>query len=63
MKKNKKMLQVKLVRSLIGCCQRHRLSVKALGLRGIGHTVQVQDHPAVRGLIRKVSYLVAVEDI
>jgi large subunit ribosomal protein L30 len=35
--------------------------VKGLGLRRIGHTVEVEDTPAVRGMINKVNYMVSVE--
>ncbi|MDA1076617.1 MAG: 50S ribosomal protein L30, partial [Proteobacteria bacterium] len=36
--------------------------VAGLGLRRIGHSVQVEDTPSVRGMINKVSYLVKVEE-
>ena len=36
--------------------------VKGLGLRHRQHTVEVQDTPAIRGMINKVSYLLKVED-
>ncbi|NLW04278.1 MAG: 50S ribosomal protein L30, partial [Pseudomonadaceae bacterium] len=35
--------------------------VKGLGLRRIGHQVEVEDTPAVRGMINKVNYLLQVE--
>ncbi|MDG1012700.1 MAG: 50S ribosomal protein L30, partial [Luminiphilus sp.] len=35
--------------------------VAGLGLRRIGHTVEVEDTPSVRGMINKVHYLVRVE--
>lgn len=38
-----------------------RLIIKGLGLRRIGHTVEVRDTPAIRGMIVKVHHLVAVE--
>ena len=38
-----------------------RLCVAGLGLRRIGHTVEVEDTPSVRGMINKVHYLVRVE--
>jgi large subunit ribosomal protein L30 len=57
----KKMLKVTLVASTAGTKSLHRLCVKGLGLRRMHHTVEVQDTPAVRGLINKVSYLLAVE--
>ena len=54
------MLTVKLVRSAHGRLRRHRACVAGLGLRRIGHVVQVEDTPAVRGMIAKVGYLLDV---
>ncbi|MFC6670925.1 50S ribosomal protein L30 [Marinobacterium aestuariivivens] len=54
-------LKVSLVRSPIGTLPKHKLCVKGLGLRRIGHTVEVEDTPAVRGMINKVNYMVRVE--
>lgn len=54
-------LKVTLVRSLIGTKGTHRLSVKGLGLKRIGHQVEVEDTPAIRGMINKVNYLLKVE--
>ena len=39
----------------------HKASLKGLGLRRIGHTVEVEDTPSVRGMINKVAYLIKVE--
>lgn len=55
-------VKVTLVRSPIGTLPNHRLCVKGLGLRRIGHTVEVEDTPSVRGMINKVNYMVRVED-
>lgn len=57
----KGMLTVRLVKSAHGRLKRHKACVAGLGLRRIGHAVQVEDTPAVRGMIAKVSYLVRVE--
>ncbi|MBE0505445.1 MAG: 50S ribosomal protein L30 [Marinospirillum sp.] len=54
-------LKVTLVRSPIGTLPKHKLCVKGLGLRRIGHQVEVEDTPAVRGMINKVNYLLQVE--
>ena len=51
---------VKLVRSPIGCKQSHRDTVRGLGLRRLNSTRVLEDTPAVRGMINKISYLVAV---
>ena len=55
-----KTLQVKLVRSVIGCKQAHRDTVRGLGLRRLNSIAELQDTPAVRGMINRVSYLVQV---
>ena len=54
-------VKVTLVRSPIGTLPKHKLCVKGLGLRRIGHQVEVEDTPAVRGMINKVNYLLQVE--
>jgi large subunit ribosomal protein L30 len=51
---------VQLVRSPIGCKESHRATVRGLGLRKLGSQSQLQDTPAVRGMINKISYLVRV---
>ncbi len=56
-----KTLKVTLVRSPIGTRRQHRLCVRGLGLRKIRQTVELQDTPAVRGMINKVAYLVKCE--
>jgi large subunit ribosomal protein L30 len=56
-----KTIKVTLVRSTAGRLQSHRACVKGLGLRRIGHAVQVEDTPAVRGMINRVNYLLKVE--
>ena len=57
-----KRLKVTLVRSVIGYEKSQRETVIGLGLRRIGHTVDVVDHPAMRGMIHKVRHLVTVEE-
>ncbi len=54
-------IKVKLVKSINARLEKHRACVRGLGLRRIGHTVEVEDTPAVRGMINKVAYLVQVE--
>ena len=53
-------LKVQLVRSPIGCKQDHRATVRGLGLRKVNSVRELQDTPAVRGMINKVDYLVRV---
>jgi large subunit ribosomal protein L30 len=56
-----KKLKVTLVKSVIGCKTAHRATVRGLGLKRINHTVELQDTPAIRGMINKVHYLVKCE--
>ncbi len=56
-----KKIRVTLRRSIIGTRPEHRASVRGLGLRRINHTVEVEDTPAIRGMINKVAYLVKCE--
>ena len=55
-------IKVKLVRSTAGRLKNHKACVLGLGLRRVGHIVEVEDTPSVRGMINKVSYLVKVEE-
>ena len=57
-----KKIRVTLVKGLRGTLHTHRESVKGLGLRHREHSVEVQDTPAIRGMINKVSYLLKVEE-
>lgn len=56
----KKTLKVKLVRSPIGTRIDHRGTVRGLGLRKLNSESTLEDTPAVRGMIDKISYLVKV---
>ena len=56
-----KKVKVTLVKSLIGTKQSHRATVRGLGLRRLNSSAELQDTPAVRGMINKVSYLVKCE--
>ncbi len=60
-KKETGSIKVTLVKSTIGRIDAHRACVRGLGLRRMHHTVEVQDTPAVRGMINAVSYLLKVE--
>ena len=55
-----KTIKVKLVKSPIGCKQSHRDTVRGLGLRRLNSVRELQDTPAVRGMVNKISYLVLV---
>jgi large subunit ribosomal protein L30 len=54
-------IKVRLLKSTAGCRQSHRDTVRGLGLRKINHVVELDDTPAVRGMINKVSYLVRID--
>lgn len=62
MAKKTKELKVTLKRSINRRIAAHKACVAGLGLRRIGHSVTVADTPEVRGMINKVSYLLAVEE-
>jgi large subunit ribosomal protein L30 len=61
-KAESKRIRVKLVKSTIGFNKNQAAVVRGLGLRRLGHTVEVIDHPAMRGMIHKVRHLVEVEE-
>jgi large subunit ribosomal protein L30 len=58
---DKKKVKVTLVKSPIACRTAHQQTVRGLGLRRLRHTVELDDTPAVRGMIAQVAYLVRVE--
>ena len=62
MAKTKETVKVTLVRSPIGSLPKHKLCLQGLGLRRLHQTVEVEDTPAVRGMINKISYMLAVEE-
>ena len=55
-----KTVKVQLVRSPIGCKMDHRATVRGLGLRKLNSVRELQDTPAVRGMINKIDYLVKI---
>ncbi|MEE2805182.1 MAG: 50S ribosomal protein L30 [Pseudomonadota bacterium] len=57
-----KRLKVTLVRSKYGRGAKQLATVNGLGLRKMRHTVELEDTPAVRGMIKKVTHLVRVEE-
>ena len=60
-KKDTSSIKVTLIKSTIGRIDAHRACVRGLGLRRLHHTVEVEDTPAVRGMINAVGYLLKVE--
>lgn len=60
---DEKKLKITLTKSVITSTQRHKDTVRALGLRKMQHSVVHDDNPTIRGMIAKVDYLVTVEEI
>jgi len=56
-------LRITLRHSTIGCTPAQRLHVRGLGLRKIGQSRELENTPAVRGMVKKVLHLVDVEEI
>jgi large subunit ribosomal protein L30 len=56
-----KTLKITLVKSTIGFDKKQGTVVQGMGLRRIGHTVELPDTPETRGMILKVRHLVTVE--
>ena len=56
-------LKITLVKSTNKRLQNQKATVKALGLKKIGSSVEQQDNPQIRGMIKTVSHLVSVEEI
>lgn len=56
-------LRVTQTRSAIGTKPKQRGTLRALGLRRLGHTNDLPDRPEIRGMLAKVPHLVSVEEI
>lgn len=54
------MIKIKQIRSTIGRTPNQIKNLKALGLRKIGHIVEKEDTPQIRGMIRKIDFMVEV---
>jgi large subunit ribosomal protein L30 len=63
MPKKKSMLKITQVRSKIGYKPKARATLEALGLRKIRQTVELPDNPSIRGMIKKIEYLLNVEKV
>jgi len=59
----KPMLRVTQTKSTISHIARNRATARALGLHGIGTTVDVVDNEATRGMVRQIRFLVSVEEL
>lgn len=58
-----KKVKITQVKSTIDRPQRQKDTVKALGLRKISHSIEVENTPQIAGMINKVSHLLKVEEI
>jgi large subunit ribosomal protein L30 len=58
---NDKKIKVTLVKSVIGTKEDHRATVRGLGLRRLNSSAILEDTPAVRGMIRKIAYMLRCE--
>ena len=56
-------LKITLVKSPIACQPKQKKTVEALGVRKLNHSVELEDSPATRGAINKVSHLLKVEEL
>ena len=53
-------LEIRQTKSAIGRLPKHRGTLRALGLKRIGHTVVHEDTPVIRGMVNHVAFLVEV---
>ncbi len=56
-------IKITLKRSMIGRPEKHRKVLRGMGLTKMNKTVQLENTPAIRGMIQKVSHLVEAEEI
>ncbi|HUV16384.1 MAG TPA: 50S ribosomal protein L30 [Pelolinea sp.] len=59
----KKLLKITLVRSPIGNTERHKATIRALGLHKVGQTVEQPNSLSIRGMVAKVNHLVQIEEV
>jgi large subunit ribosomal protein L30 len=57
-----KQLKIKQIKSYIGRPEKQRLILKGLGLGKMNKTVVLQDTPEIRGMVKKLSHLVTMEE-
>jgi len=62
-KQSAKTLRIKLVRSPIGNTQKHKDTIRTLGLRKINQVVERPDTPSVRGMLLLVNHMVTIEEL
>lgn len=57
-----KIVKITQVRSSIGRLPKHKATLASLGLRHIGHVIEREDTPSLRGMLNLVSYMIRVEE-
>ena len=62
-KKTEKGLRITWVKSSIGYSRRQKATIRALGFKRLGQTVEQKDTPVIRGMVDKVNHLVEVEEV
>ncbi len=62
-KKQGKMIKITQMRSGIGRQEKHRRTLRALGIKRHQHSVIHEDTPAIRGMVNQISFLINVEDV
>ena len=58
-----KKLKITLVKSYIGRPQKQRKVLRGMGLEKLNRTVLLNDTPEIRGMVKKVSHLVSIEEL
>ena len=61
-KTKKQTLRITQVKSRIGYKKKAKATLDAMGLKKMNQTVELPDNPAIRGMIKKIEYLIKVED-
>ena len=61
-KTKKQTLKITQVKSRIGYKKKAKATLDAMGLKKMNQTVELPDNPATRGMIKKIEYLIKVED-
>ncbi|WP_257666910.1 50S ribosomal protein L30 [Parapedobacter tibetensis] len=56
-------IRITQIKSIIDRSERQKRTIKALGLRKINHTVEVDVTPSIMGMVRKVNHLIAIEQV
>ena len=56
-------IKVTQIRSKIGSTKRQKKNLEALGIKRMNHSVEKEDNPQIRGMIKKVEHLVEVEEL